>query len=68
MCYSHNTLPPCPCFLMVTQTDIPSDLTDNDKAFIFQFLDSQLNSTFSMHYCMVSNNVQISMSQHIDVD
>ncbi|KAK0232287.1 hypothetical protein EDD85DRAFT_1025878 [Armillaria nabsnona] len=30
---------------MVTQTDIPSDLTDDNKAFIFQFLDSQLNST-----------------------
>ncbi|KAK0219981.1 hypothetical protein IW262DRAFT_1554463 [Armillaria fumosa] len=29
---------------MATQTDIPSDLTDNDKAFLFQYLDAQLNS------------------------
>ncbi len=30
--------------LMVTQTDIPSDLTGNDKAFIFQVLNTWLNS------------------------
>ncbi|KAK0462696.1 hypothetical protein IW261DRAFT_1627300 [Armillaria novae-zelandiae] len=30
---------------MATQTDIPSDLTDSDKAQMFQFLDIQLNST-----------------------
>ncbi len=30
---------------MATQTDIPSDLTDDDKAQMFQFLDAQLNST-----------------------
>ncbi|PBK67626.1 hypothetical protein ARMSODRAFT_319538 [Armillaria solidipes] len=29
---------------MVTQTDIPSDLTDDGKAFLFQNLDAQLNS------------------------
>ncbi|KAK0237989.1 hypothetical protein EDD85DRAFT_564158 [Armillaria nabsnona] len=29
---------------MATQTDIPSDLTDDDKAQIFQFLDGRLNS------------------------
>ncbi|PBK70855.1 hypothetical protein ARMSODRAFT_1017633 [Armillaria solidipes] len=29
---------------MVTQTDIPSDLTDDDKAIVFQILDGQLNS------------------------
>ncbi len=31
-------------FPMVTQTDIPSDLTDDNKASIFQFLDAYLNS------------------------
>ncbi|PBK67618.1 hypothetical protein ARMSODRAFT_319225 [Armillaria solidipes] len=30
---------------MATQTDIPSDLADDDKADLFQFLDAQLNST-----------------------
>ncbi|KAK0192545.1 hypothetical protein F5146DRAFT_1190781 [Armillaria mellea] len=30
---------------MVTQIDIPSDLTDDDKACIFQLFDAQLNST-----------------------
>ncbi|PBK67578.1 hypothetical protein ARMSODRAFT_1020583 [Armillaria solidipes] len=30
---------------MATQTDIPSDLTDDDKASIFQYLDAELNST-----------------------
>ncbi|PBK90136.1 hypothetical protein ARMGADRAFT_1112321 [Armillaria gallica] len=30
---------------MSTQADIPSDLTDNDKAFAFQALDIELNST-----------------------
>ncbi len=30
--------------LMVTQTDIPSDLSDGDKAYIFQLFDAQLNS------------------------
>ncbi|KAK0446378.1 uncharacterized protein EV420DRAFT_1715793 [Desarmillaria tabescens] len=29
---------------MATQTDIPPDLTDNDKAFLFQYLDAILNS------------------------
>ncbi|PBK89800.1 hypothetical protein ARMGADRAFT_1167172 [Armillaria gallica] len=29
----------------MTQTDIPSDLTDDDKASIFQYLDAALNST-----------------------
>ncbi len=30
---------------MATQTDIPSDLTDDDKVLIFQYLDTFLNST-----------------------
>ncbi|KAK0436057.1 uncharacterized protein EV420DRAFT_1770374 [Desarmillaria tabescens] len=30
---------------MATQTDIPPDLSDSDKAFMFQFLDDQLNSS-----------------------
>ncbi|PBK89759.1 hypothetical protein ARMGADRAFT_313719 [Armillaria gallica] len=30
---------------MATQTDIPSDLTDDDKAWILQYLDANLNST-----------------------
>ncbi|KAK0238200.1 hypothetical protein EDD85DRAFT_952368 [Armillaria nabsnona] len=30
---------------MATQTDIPSDLTDDDKVSFFQLLDAQLNST-----------------------
>ncbi|KAK0446410.1 uncharacterized protein EV420DRAFT_1648086 [Desarmillaria tabescens] len=29
---------------MATQTDIPPDLTDEDKAFIFQYLDANLNN------------------------
>ncbi len=29
---------------MATQTDIPSELTDDDKALVFQILDSSLNS------------------------
>ncbi|PBK98846.1 hypothetical protein ARMGADRAFT_1026728 [Armillaria gallica] len=29
---------------MAPQTDIPSDLTDDQKAFMFQFLDAELNS------------------------
>ncbi len=29
---------------MSTQADIPSDLTDDDKAFLFQTLDASLNS------------------------
>ncbi len=29
---------------MATQTDIPSDLTDDDKAQMFQLLDTWLNS------------------------
>ncbi|PBK70880.1 hypothetical protein ARMSODRAFT_1017656 [Armillaria solidipes] len=29
---------------MAAQTDIPSDLTDDDKALLFQFLDTWLNS------------------------
>ncbi|KAK0493740.1 hypothetical protein EDD18DRAFT_1356198 [Armillaria luteobubalina] len=29
---------------MATQTDIPSDLIDDEKTFIFQFLDARLNS------------------------
>ncbi|SJK98538.1 uncharacterized protein ARMOST_01806 [Armillaria ostoyae] len=29
---------------MATQTDIPSDLTDDDKAYMFQVLDAELNS------------------------
>ncbi len=39
-----------PCYLVVlaspmaTQTDIPSDLTDDDKAAMFQKLDAALNS------------------------
>ncbi|SJK98317.1 uncharacterized protein ARMOST_01582 [Armillaria ostoyae] len=30
---------------MATQTDIPSGITDDYKAYLFQFLDAQLNST-----------------------
>ncbi|SJK98318.1 uncharacterized protein ARMOST_01583 [Armillaria ostoyae] len=30
---------------MATQTDIPPDLTNDDKASVFQILDAQLNST-----------------------
>ncbi len=33
---------------MSTQADIPSDLSDNDKALGFQFLDAQLNSMILM--------------------
>ncbi|SJK98307.1 uncharacterized protein ARMOST_01572 [Armillaria ostoyae] len=33
---------------MATQADIPSDVTDNDKAGIFQFLDASLNSIILM--------------------
>ncbi len=29
---------------MLTQTDIPSDVPDDYKALIFQYLDAQLNS------------------------
>ncbi len=30
---------------MLSQADIPSDLTNNDKVFLFQILDAWLNST-----------------------
>ncbi len=45
---------------MVTQKDIPSDLTDDDKAAMFQDLDGWLNSTivyallYGEHQCLVS--------------
>ncbi len=51
---------------MAPQTDIPSDLTDDQKAFMFQFLDAELNS--EILYALLHGEHRCSVSRHIDVD
>ncbi len=51
---------------MVTQTDIPPDLTDNDKANIFQVLDAQLNSRIL--YALLYGGQRHLVSLHVGVD
>ncbi len=47
-------------FPMVTQTDIPSDLTDDSKVYIFQILDAYLNSIIL--YALLYGGYQRSVS------
>ncbi len=51
---------------MVAQTDIPSDLTDSDKALLFQILDAQLNS--GILNALLYGGQQHLMSLHVGVD
>ncbi len=50
---------------MATQTDIPSDLTD-DKVFLFQSLDANLNCIIL--YALLHGGQRRSVSWHVDVD
>ncbi len=65
ICYSHNPLPRCPP--MVTQTDIPSHLTDDDKASSFQTLDATLNSTI-LYTLLHGGQQRHSVSWHVGID
>ncbi len=51
---------------MATQTNIPSDLTDDVKAYIFQFIDAKLNSIIM--YALSYGGHGCSVFQHLDVD
>ncbi len=51
---------------MMTQTYIPSDLTDDDKASIFQCLDAALNSTIL--YALLHGGQRRSVSWHVGID
>ncbi len=51
---------------MATQTDIPSDLTDDDKAVLLQSLDAVLNS--GILYALLHGEEQRSVSQHVGAD
>ncbi len=60
ICYSHHHYLVLPASHMATQTDILSDLTDDNKAAVFQVLDGWLNSAifyallYGEHGCLVS--------------
>ncbi len=51
---------------MATQTDVPSDLPDDDKAYAFQCLDAQLNSTIL--YALLHGGQQHLLSWNVGVD
>ncbi len=51
---------------MANQADIPSDLTNNDKALIFQILDGYLNSM--MLYALLHGEQPHFMSLYVCAD
>ncbi len=51
---------------MASQTDISSDLINNDKAVVFQILDNWLNSRIL--YALLYGGHQHLVSPHVDVD
>ncbi len=51
---------------MSTQADIPSDLTDDDKAIMFQYIDALLNSMIL--YALLHDEQPRFVSSYVGVD
>ncbi len=66
ICYSHTPLLVFLVSSMATQTDIPSELTNDDKALVFQILNAKLNSGILL--ALLYGEHRCSVSQYVDVD
>ncbi len=66
MLFLQPTTPLLLLSLMKSQADIPQDLTDDDKAFIFQFLDAELNSR--VLYVLLYGGLQRLEPCHVGID